>query len=218
MVARHASETPARLIRRSKKRSSTTILLRLQCSPEIATSRLAFIKISKRTFLMSPPLVVALCTCGNRRKGLYLHPIGVDRDGNDVFLKDIWATLDEVREVLGAAFDPETYKTLYTEFAEQNPLWNDIASSTGSDYTSGTASRPTFRNRLILKTFRWRQGRFRTSQVHGLWRYSATRSRPTIFRPRERSRRTRPQDFIFSELVSNLRTSIRMDHVAATTR
>jgi aconitate hydratase len=83
---------------------------------------------------MSPPLVVAYALAGTVLKDVYLHPIGVDRDGNDVFLKDIWASLDEVKELLQAAFDPETYKKLYAEFAEKNPLWNDIASSTGQIY------------------------------------------------------------------------------------
>jgi aconitate hydratase len=51
-----------------------------------------------------------------------------------VFLKDIWASLDEVKEVLEAAFDPETYRRLYSEFAEKNPLWNDIPSTVGQVY------------------------------------------------------------------------------------
>ena len=88
----------------------------------------------KANFLMSPPLVVAYALAGTVIKDVYLHPIGQDADGNDVFLKDIWASLDEVKEHLEAAFDAETYKKLYSEFAEQNPLWNDIPSSTGAVY------------------------------------------------------------------------------------
>ncbi len=85
-------------------------------------------------FLMSPPLVVAYALAGTVIKDVYLHPLGQDTEGNDVFLKDIWASLDEVKEQLQAAFDPETYKRIYSEFAEQNPLWNDIPSSTGAVY------------------------------------------------------------------------------------
>ncbi len=88
----------------------------------------------KANFLMSPPLVVAYALAGTVIKDVYLHPIGQDTEGNDVFLKDIWASLDEVKEQLQAAFDPETYKRLYSEFAEQNPLWNDIPTSTGAVY------------------------------------------------------------------------------------
>ena len=88
----------------------------------------------KANFLMSPPLVIAYALAGTVIKDVYLHPIGQDTEGNDVFLKDIWASLDEVKEQLQAAFDPETYKRIYSEFAEQNPLWNDIPSSTGAVY------------------------------------------------------------------------------------
>jgi len=88
----------------------------------------------KANFLMSPPLVVAYALAGTVLKDMYLNPIGPDADGNDVYLKDLWASLDEVKEYLGAAFDPEMYRRLYSEFAEKNPLWNDIASSSGQVY------------------------------------------------------------------------------------
>jgi aconitate hydratase len=88
----------------------------------------------KANFLMSPPLVVAYALAGTVIKDVYLHPIGQDTEGNDVFLKDIWASLDEVKEVLQAAFDPETYRRLYSEFAEQNPMWNEIPTVTGDVY------------------------------------------------------------------------------------
>ncbi|MEQ1765402.1 MAG: aconitate hydratase AcnA, partial [Pyrinomonadaceae bacterium] len=61
----------------------------------------------KANFLMSPPLVVAYALAGTVIKDVYLHPIGKDSEDNDVFLKDIWASLDEVKEVLQGATDPE---------------------------------------------------------------------------------------------------------------
>jgi aconitate hydratase len=88
----------------------------------------------KANFLMSPPLVVAYALAGTVLKDVYLEPLGKDSDGNDVFLKDIWASLDEVREVLEHATDAESYTRLYSEFAEQNPLWNAIESPTGQIY------------------------------------------------------------------------------------
>ncbi|MEP6945775.1 MAG: aconitate hydratase [Acidobacteriota bacterium] len=94
----------------------------------------------KANFLMSPPLVVAYALAGTVVKDVYLHPIGQDRDGNDVFLKDIWASLDEVKEYLQMAFDPEMYRRLYSEFAEQNPLWNNISTSVGRIYEWDAAS------------------------------------------------------------------------------
>ena len=94
----------------------------------------------KANFLMSPPLVVAYALAGSVLKDVNLDPIGQDRDGNDVFLRDIWASLDEVKEYLSTAFDPEMYKRLYSQFAEQNPLWNDIASTVGQIYEWDTES------------------------------------------------------------------------------
>jgi aconitate hydratase len=49
-------------------------------------------------------------------------------------LRDIWPTTNEIKELMFEAFDPETYRRLYGNFAEQNPLWNDIPSSTGNVY------------------------------------------------------------------------------------
>ena len=94
----------------------------------------------KANFLMSPPLVVAYAIAGTVLKDVYLEPLGQDKDGNEVYLKDIWASLDEVKEVLGSALDPETYRKLYSEFAEQNPLWNDIDATAGKVYAWDSAS------------------------------------------------------------------------------
>jgi aconitate hydratase len=83
---------------------------------------------------MSPPLVVAYALAGTVIRDVNLEPIGKDREGSDVFLRDIWASAEEVGELLESAFDPETYKRLYSEFAEQNPMWNEIPTTTGAVY------------------------------------------------------------------------------------
>ena len=88
----------------------------------------------KANFLMSPPLVVAFALAGTILKDLQTDPLGKDREGSDVFLRDIWPSLDEVRDLLSTAYDAETYKKLYSEFADQNPLWNAITSSMGAIY------------------------------------------------------------------------------------
>ena len=88
----------------------------------------------KANFLMSPPLVVAFALAGRVNIDLSSEPLGKGTDGADVYLRDIWPTMEEVRHHLSSAFDPETYRNLYKNFAEQNPLWNEIASSTGDVY------------------------------------------------------------------------------------
>lgn len=88
----------------------------------------------KANFLASPPLVVAYALAGSVNKDLSKDAIGVDKDGNDVYLADIWASAEEVSSLMQSAMDPETFKRLYGEFAEQNPLWNSIPSSVGAIY------------------------------------------------------------------------------------
>jgi aconitate hydratase len=88
----------------------------------------------RANFLMSPPLVVAFALAGRINIDMTKEPLGKDRNGEDVYLRDIWPTLEEVESVLQAAYDPETYRTLYSDFAEQNPLWNEIPATTGLVY------------------------------------------------------------------------------------
>ena len=88
----------------------------------------------KANFLMSPPLVVAFALAGRIDMDFANEPIGSGKDGRDIYLRDIWPTMEEVRELMSAAFDPETYRRLYGNFAEQNPMWNEIPTSTGNVY------------------------------------------------------------------------------------
>ena len=87
----------------------------------------------KANFLMSPPLVVAFALAGRVDTDLTTEPIGEGTNG-PVFLKDIWPSLTEVRDTLQAALKPEIFRALYTDFAAQNPKWNEISSSVGNVY------------------------------------------------------------------------------------
>ncbi len=88
----------------------------------------------KANFLMSPPLVVAFALAGRVDIDMSKDPIGKGSDGKDVFLEDVWPTLGEVQDAMRRSLDPETFRRLYAEFAEQNPLWNEIPSATGLIY------------------------------------------------------------------------------------
>ncbi len=88
----------------------------------------------KANFLMSPPLVVAFALAGRVLVDLTNEPIGKGANGEDVYLRQIWPSVAEIDDLLRSAFDPETYRRLYSEFAEQNPLWNEIPASTGNVY------------------------------------------------------------------------------------
>src|SRR5262249_21444022 len=88
----------------------------------------------KANFLMSPPLVVAFALAGRVHIDLSRDPIGKDKDGKEVFLRDLWPTLSEIRDTMQSALTPETFRKFYRDFAEQNPKWNKIPSSTGDIY------------------------------------------------------------------------------------
>ncbi|MGH9939203.1 MAG: aconitase family protein, partial [Blastocatellia bacterium] len=88
----------------------------------------------KANFLMSPPLVVAFALAGRVDIDMAKEPIGKGKDGQDVYLKDIWPSSQEVSAVISAATDAATYKRLYSDFTSENPLWNEIPSSTGDVY------------------------------------------------------------------------------------
>ena len=88
----------------------------------------------KANFLMSPPLVVAFALAGRVDLDLTKEPIGKDKDGKETFLRDLWPSLTEVRDAMQSALTPEVFRRLYRDFADQNPKWNEIPSSTGDIY------------------------------------------------------------------------------------
>jgi aconitate hydratase len=88
----------------------------------------------KANFLMSPPLVVAFALAGRVNINLSEEPLGTGADGGDVYLRDLWPVMDEVRDLMRSAFDAETFRQLYSSFAEQNPMWNEIPSTVGAVY------------------------------------------------------------------------------------
>jgi aconitate hydratase len=88
----------------------------------------------KANFLMSPPLVVAFAIAGRIDIDLTREPLGISDDGQAVMLKDVWPSGDEIAAAMASATDPETYRSLYRDFAHGNPLWNDIPADTGQVY------------------------------------------------------------------------------------
>jgi aconitate hydratase len=94
----------------------------------------------KANFLMSPPLVVAFALAGTVDIDFAHEPLGTDAQGRPVFLREIWPSLAEVREAMAGALSPEAFRRLYSNFADQNPKWNEVPSSTGEIYHWDAAS------------------------------------------------------------------------------
>jgi aconitate hydratase len=85
----------------------------------------------KANFLMSPPLVVAFALAGRVDIDLTRDPIATGREGKEVFLRDIWPSAAEIRDAMLTALSPEVFRRLYSDFASQNPKWNEIPGTVG---------------------------------------------------------------------------------------
>ncbi|HEY0139543.1 MAG TPA: aconitate hydratase [Thermoanaerobaculia bacterium] len=94
----------------------------------------------RANFLMSPPLVVAFALAGRVDIDMINEPLGTGTDGQAVYLRDIWPTMQEVRDTIEQSVSPDDFRRLYASFADQNPLWNEIPSSTGLIYQWNTES------------------------------------------------------------------------------
>jgi aconitate hydratase len=88
----------------------------------------------KANFLMSPPLVVAFALAGHVDIDMANEPITTDAQGAPVYLREIWPSLGEIRDAMQSALKPEVFRRLYTDFATQNPKWNEIPSTVGDVY------------------------------------------------------------------------------------
>lgn len=88
----------------------------------------------KANFLASPPLVVAYALAGTVNIDLAKDALGQDNEGNDVFLKDIWPSHQEILDHLHEAMSPQLFESMYNNVAESNPEWNAIPVSAGDLY------------------------------------------------------------------------------------
>jgi aconitate hydratase len=93
----------------------------------------------KANFLMSPPLVVAFALAGRVDVDLTREPLAVV-DGREVYLRDVWPSMEEIDALLASAFDPAEYRRVYADFAHLNPMWNQIHAVTGQLYEWDPAS------------------------------------------------------------------------------
>ncbi len=86
----------------------------------------------KANFLMSPPLVVAFALAGTVLKDVDKDPLGNDKNGQPVFLKDIWPTPAEVDAVMKFATNPANFKREYGDLAGAKDLWDAIPEAKGA--------------------------------------------------------------------------------------
>ncbi len=95
---------------------------------------------TRSNYLASPPLVVAYALAGTTDVDMLNEPLGVGRDGGPVYLRDIWPTNTEIKQVMAQSLTPEMFAEQYGNVFSGNEMWNLIARSGGELYAWNEAS------------------------------------------------------------------------------
>ncbi|MDG1286393.1 MAG: aconitate hydratase AcnA [Rickettsiales bacterium] len=85
-------------------------------------------------YLASPPLVVAYALAGSMNIDITTEPLGQDRDGNDVFLKDVWPTSQEVSDTVARCVTREMFEEKYSDVFTGPEAWQNVAVGEGQTY------------------------------------------------------------------------------------
>ena len=88
----------------------------------------------KANWLASPPLVVAYSLAGTTDIDLASEPLGTGRDGQPVYLADIWPSREEVHQVVAESVLPEQFRARYGNVWDSNQRWNDVPVTAGELY------------------------------------------------------------------------------------
>ena len=88
----------------------------------------------RANFLASPPLVVAYAIAGTVLKDPTREPLGTGKDGQPVWLRDIWPSSAEVESMMNFATQADVFRRLYSDFTKDHTLWNNITAATGKSY------------------------------------------------------------------------------------
>ncbi|MCM3738951.1 aconitate hydratase AcnA [Oceanobacillus luteolus] len=80
----------------------------------------------KANYLASPPLVVAYALAGTVDINLRKDPLGTDKDGNPVYMDDIWPSAQEIKEEVAKVVTPEIFRKEYENVFDSNEKWNEI--------------------------------------------------------------------------------------------
>ncbi|WP_029214837.1 aconitate hydratase AcnA [Kallotenue papyrolyticum] len=90
--------------------------------------------VVRANYLASPPLVVAFAIAGTVDIDMRSEPLGYDRDGKPVYLREIWPSEEEIQQVLSSSVSAEMFKQQYANVYTGNEQWNAIPVSGGDLY------------------------------------------------------------------------------------
>ena len=88
----------------------------------------------RTNWLASPPLVVAYALAGNMTIDITTEPVGQDRDGNDVYLKDIWPSQQEIADLVGANISRAMFQKQYADVFAGDSNWQGIETTESENY------------------------------------------------------------------------------------
>ena len=88
----------------------------------------------KANYLASPPLVVAYALAGHMEFDLYKDPLGKDKKGNDIFMKDIWPSNKEIEDTLKSSLNADMFIKRYSNVSEGPKQWQQIKTEKSSIY------------------------------------------------------------------------------------
>jgi len=94
----------------------------------------------KANYLASPPLVVAYALAGHMEFDLYKEPLGKNKEGKDIFLKDIWPSNKEIEDTLRESLNAEMFIKRYSNVSEGPKQWQEIKTENTSIYNWDTGS------------------------------------------------------------------------------
>lgn len=88
----------------------------------------------KMNYLASPMLVIAYAIAGTMDIDLETQPLGVDKNGNDVFLKDIWPSTQEIEDTIASAISRELYVADYADVFKGDKQWQELDVPSGKTF------------------------------------------------------------------------------------
>src|SRR5438067_4697863 len=94
----------------------------------------------RASYLASPPLVVAYALAGDIRRNLATDPLGTDRDGKEVFLRELWPSAAEVNEAIRSSLKVEMFTREYERIFDGDENWQRLSAPTGPIYEWDSAS------------------------------------------------------------------------------
>ncbi|MDQ3396332.1 MAG: aconitate hydratase AcnA [Deinococcota bacterium] len=102
----------------------------------------------RANYLASPPLVVAYAIAGTVDFDFETEPLGKNEQGEDVYLRDLWPSYEDIARHMDSAVNPETFKRMYEGIEESNEAWNKIPLKGGAlfewDKSSSYIQEPPF--------------------------------------------------------------------------